>query len=158
MHNLYWEELYHLYGKQLYIFLNQLSRDPNMAEDLLQETFLAAIQNKPENIKNERAWLYKIAYHLFLKQKKKNKQWFFLPEDMELEARDNTQEKIDYRILHEQILVYLEHKKKRLAIVFFLRTEYDFKIREIAPILKVSEKSVKRDLEKIRKLIAPFLN
>lgn len=153
-----WEEIYEKQARNLYIFLNRLCRDPEMAQDLLQETFVAALRGNPKSLENERAWLYKVAYRIFLKQKKKADRVFPASPEILRRIAPDERPRTDYRILREQILAFLESKKDRLAMVFHLRTEHDLSLAEIGRVLNISDRSVKRDMDKIRKLVRPFLS
>jgi RNA polymerase sigma-70 factor (ECF subfamily) len=61
--NTEFESLVHLYGGEIYAYLWRILREPQDAEDCLQESFLRAYRaygRLPEDA-NCRAWLYKIA-------------------------------------------------------------------------------------------------
>ena len=60
---------------ELYHWLLKQSGDHDLSADLLQETFLKALQQQQKfcDIKNQRAWLYRVAYHLFIDENRKNK-------------------------------------------------------------------------------------
>ena len=64
------DELAMEYMPQLYNHLLRMTRDPALAEDLLQETYLRAFRGFPgfREGTNLRAWLYKIATNTFINE------------------------------------------------------------------------------------------
>ncbi len=66
-------EMVRQHYKPIYNFLAYLSGDKSVAEDLTQETFLAALSGI-DTCKNRaplKNWLYKIAYHKFIDSERK---------------------------------------------------------------------------------------
>ncbi|MEO2076780.1 MAG: sigma-70 family RNA polymerase sigma factor [Bacillus sp. (in: firmicutes)] len=58
----------------LYRYIYSLSKDHFVAEDLVQEAFYRAyVFLEDYEIKNIRAWLFKVAYHAFIDFQRKNK-------------------------------------------------------------------------------------
>ena len=64
------EELYRIYKQDVYGYLLSLTRDPSLAEDLLSETFLKAIQSLPKfrGDSTSKTWLLGIARNLWLQE------------------------------------------------------------------------------------------
>jgi RNA polymerase sigma-70 factor, ECF subfamily len=62
------EELFAQYERQLGRFIAQLVHSQQLADDLLQETFLAAWRSRADldHVRDPRAWLYGIARHRVL--------------------------------------------------------------------------------------------
>ena len=56
------EQLYRAYYRELYLYIFSFCKNPALAEDLLQETFLKAILSLPDSHTNMRAWLYRTLY------------------------------------------------------------------------------------------------
>ncbi len=56
-----WAELYRTTYEDLYRFLHSKVWDPERAHDLAQETFVRALQHKPDH---PRAWLFSVAANL----------------------------------------------------------------------------------------------
>ena len=68
-----YDEIYRLYAKEVYLFLMQLSRNHDIAEDLTHSTFLKAIE-KLDTFKNQckiSTWLCQIAKNDYLNYIKK---------------------------------------------------------------------------------------
>ena len=68
------KQLYQKYHKELYLYLLTLCKSKEVAEDILQETFLKAILSLSESHTNMRAWLYLVARNLYFNHSKKQKQ------------------------------------------------------------------------------------
>ncbi len=86
------EDSIQLYGemicqhyKPIYNFLAYLSGDRTVAEDLTQETFLAALSgiNSYKNLASLKTWLYRIAYHKFIDLQRKRMREVDLRNDCE---------------------------------------------------------------------------
>ena len=73
--------LFEQHHGEIYGYLAQLLRDRQLAEDLLQETFLRAFRTRHElsRIENPRAWLYRIATNLALNALKRRRRFAWLP-------------------------------------------------------------------------------
>ena len=67
-------ELYKKYYRELYLYLYSLCKSKELAEDILQETFLKAILSLHYSHTNMRAWLYLVARNLYFNHSKKQKQ------------------------------------------------------------------------------------
>lgn len=77
------EEIYTTYAKRIYGFLCRLTRDNDLSEDLLQETFYRAIKNSSSFRADSKieTWLCQIAKNCYFDYLRKNKIQF---EDYEL--------------------------------------------------------------------------
>lgn len=82
------ETLYRKYRMDVYYYLLSRTRDPALAEDLLSETFLAAIRSLPSyrGDSDIKTWLIGIARNRYLRYLKKNKR---LVVDDELAKRES---------------------------------------------------------------------
>ncbi|MFV0450009.1 MAG: sigma-70 family RNA polymerase sigma factor [Vibrio sp.] len=70
-------ETWHLSESELYYWLLKQTGDPDLSFDLLQDTFLKALQQKQAfcDIQNQRAWLYRVARNMLIdKQRKANQE------------------------------------------------------------------------------------
>lgn len=72
MNNELLKQLYRQYYKEIYLYLFSLSKNAQMAEDLVQETFLKALLSLQDSHTNMRAWLYMVARNLYFNERKKN--------------------------------------------------------------------------------------
>src|SRR5262249_30518812 len=68
------EELFERYERGLYQFVLGVLRDPHLAEDVLQDTFVSALQRlegvDPDHL---RGWLFTVAYHQAMLAKRRQK-------------------------------------------------------------------------------------
>lgn len=72
------EEVINLYGEKLLRYATAILCDYQEAEDVVQESFIAAYQNRNKfDGENLSAWLYKITYNRSLNKLKKRKIFYF---------------------------------------------------------------------------------
>ena len=74
-------ELFERYHEEVYGYLCGMLREAAWAEDLAQETFLRALQARhrlPE-VRNPRAWLYRVATNVALNALKRRRRFAWLP-------------------------------------------------------------------------------
>jgi RNA polymerase sigma-70 factor (ECF subfamily) len=66
------QEIYSMYRPRIFGFLGRLARDPALAEDLLQETFLRLARAAPDLATDTKlaAWLFTVARNLFFSQRR----------------------------------------------------------------------------------------
>lgn len=67
------KELYSKYYKELYLYIYSLSKNREITEDLVQETFLKALLSLSDSHTNMRAWLYMVGRNLYFNFAKKEK-------------------------------------------------------------------------------------
>lgn len=69
------ERFYRQYRDDVYRYLLGLARDPNLAEDLLSETFLEALRALPafRGESTAKTWLFGIARNVWLRQLQKGR-------------------------------------------------------------------------------------
>ena len=66
-----YEDLVDEYGESLYRFCRRLAYSKEDAEDLLQETFLTALEQLPKALENPRGFLFSTALYLWKSMKRK---------------------------------------------------------------------------------------
>lgn len=153
------KELYHQYGKELFLYLYSMCQQKELAEDLLQETFLKAILALPESHTNMRAWLYKVARNLFYNLYKRNRREIcdeeYLKKISKLEVDEFLEEYIskqETRILYTAMQKLSPVKREVLELQYFGQMP----LKEIANVLQLSQENVrvlshraKKDLKKL---------
>ena len=74
-------DLYHRYQREIYGYLCGMVHDPAWAEDLAQETFLRALRARRQlpEVRNPRAWLYRVATNAALNALKRRRRFTWLP-------------------------------------------------------------------------------
>lgn len=138
------EEIYKEYSKIVYSYLISLTNNPEIAEELMQETFYSAVKNinKYRGEAALKTWLCKIAKNKWLDYLKKIKQTnetgideieekFLLVNSFE-EEFSNKEAVIDlYKKIHK-----LDEKTRE---VIYLRIRADLSFKEIGTIMGQSE-------------------
>lgn len=138
------EEIYKEYSKIVYSYLISLTNNPEVAEELMQETFYSAVKNinKYRGEAALKTWLCKIAKNKWLDYLKKIKQTnetgideieekFLLVNSFE-EEFSNKEAVIDlYKKIHK-----LDEKTRE---VIYLRIRADLSFKEIGTIMGQSE-------------------
>jgi len=137
------EEMYRLYFKDVYLFILAMSKSPDIAEEITQETFFKVLKNinKYRGECSVKTWLFQIAKNTYLSHIKKTKHQE--TEDKISDSESSSQHSMEsmciskdealsiYKVLH-----YLEEPYKE---VFTLRTLGELSFREIGEILGKSE-------------------
>lgn len=153
------KQLYHQYGKELFLYLYSMCQQKELAEDLLQETFLKAILALPEYHTNMRAWLYKVARNLFYNLYKRNRREIcdeeYLKKISKLEVDEFLEKYIskqETRILYTAMQKLSPVKREVLELQYFGQMP----LKEIANVLQLSQENVrvlshraKKDLKKL---------
>lgn len=69
------EEIYHLYFREVFLYIRSLAVDEHIAEEVSQETFFKALRaiDNFDGSKDIRAWLFTIAKNTYFSYYKKNK-------------------------------------------------------------------------------------
>ncbi|MCR8847939.1 RNA polymerase sigma factor [Rossellomorea sp. SC111] len=138
------DDLEHTVNK-LYRYCLKLSGSPWQAEDLIQETMLKIYQLKKQDPGREFtfSFLYKVAKNLFIDEKRKKKEFLSHHEDIR-EVSDPT----EFDALIEILLAALPLQQ---AMLITLKDVFNYKTKEIAAMLRVSEESIKTALHRSRK-------
>ena len=137
------EEMYRLYFKDVYLFILAMSKSPDIAEEITQETFFKVLKNinKYRGECSVKTWLFQIAKNTYLSHIKKTKHQE--TEDKISDSESSSQHSMEsmciskdealsiYKVLH-----YLEEPYKE---VFTLRTLGELSFREIGEIFGRNE-------------------
>ena len=130
--------MYRLYFKDVYLFILAMSKSPDIAEEITQETFFKVLKNinKYRGECSVKTWLFQIAKNTYLSHIKKTKHQE--TEDKISDSESSSQHSMEsmciskdealsiYKVLH-----YLEEPYKE---VFTLRTLGELSFREIGEI------------------------
>jgi RNA polymerase sigma-70 factor (ECF subfamily) len=156
-------ELFELYANPVYRLAFNLVGDSAVAEDVLQDTFLAVMThiNEFEGRSRLGTWIYRIAYN-FSQEHLRKKQPLPLPEEdfSEEEQSFIPQVLIDWRWAPDGLLSDKEAQKEletaihklpeSLRMVFLLRDIEDLSTEETAEVLHLSPGAVKVRLHRAR--------
>lgn len=135
-----------------YLYSNALRilRDPNMAEDAVQETMTAAFRGI-ESFKGEsrlRTWLYKIMYRNSLRLIQKNKPIDYKEHETETQAQIHN---VDKRLDIESVMALLSQRERSILMLAY---KDELPLKEIAQILEITENNAKIVLFRARKRFA----
>jgi RNA polymerase sigma-70 factor (ECF subfamily) len=152
------------YSTQIYRLALKILGDAQDAEDVLQNTFMKAIQsiNGFEGRSNLSTWLYRIAVNEALMQLRRRKP--VIPVAMDYEEDDmelqHPTQFTDWCCLPEEELLSAESKRfldrairrlpEKLKVVFVLRDIEGLSIRETSETLELTETAVKTRLLRAR--------
>lgn len=153
------KQLYHEYGKELFLYLYSMCKQKELAEDLLQETFLKAILELPDSHTNMRAWLYKVARNLYYNLYKRNKREIYDEEYLKKISKSEIDEFLERYISRQETrILYAAMQKLSPAKREVLELQYigQMPLKEIAKVLQMSQENVrvlshraKKDLKKL---------
>lgn len=145
MENELLRQLYQKYQREMYLYLYSLCRNREIAEDLLQETFLKALLALPDGHTNMRAWLYMVARNLFFNYYKKEKCKVRIEEAAEV-PDENAEEMLEQLITAEKermlyrALAQLETIKREVLLLHYFAGVPQ---KEIAAILHLTPENVR---------------
>ena len=161
------------YSPRVYNLALKMLRDPDLAEDILQETFVSAYRaiDRFEGRSHISTWLYRIAHNAVLTRLRKEKA---MPEVESLEdlpgldtlpALAQWEHSPERRILQVELLEEMDRAlaslSESLRAVFVLRDIDGLSTSQTAQVLDLSETAVKTRLHRarlaLRAQLAPYL-
>ncbi len=149
-HDKYIEELYKRYSpKLLGYFFRMLQGDNSKSQDLLQDLFLKVIEKKHQfdTSKKFYTWIFTIASNLcksdFRKLENRNKVYDYPVENTPVIYDTNLFDKKEFKIALKKGVNELSYSHK---VVFILRYNEGYSVKEIAQIVEVSEGTIKSRL------------
>ena len=135
------EEMYQQYSQIVFHFLHSRCRDPVLAEDLTQETFLAALNtigNYDGSCKLS-TWLCQIARHLYWQHLEKQGGRVTEAMDETIPAPCDTEAQALHRVELAEVLERLEGLPPLMRQTVYLRALEGLPFKEIGGILGKSE-------------------
>jgi len=133
-----------LYQNRIISYTYRLTGSIEDAQDITQETMLKYINAKTQNIKNTKAWMFKVATNLYLdfikssKNKKEVYKGSWLPDPF-IKYEYSMEEEIELdESLSMALLVLMEKLPIKEKIVYILNDIFDFSHNETANILNTS--------------------
>ena len=142
------EVRYHLFKETIYNVVYTYVRNRMDAEDITQEVFLKFLKYDGDftTLDNEKYWLVRVTINTsksFLTSSWKKK--ISLSDEVTLNAPSGSSEQ-DYF----NLIINLPNKLKEVIVLYYYE---NFKINEIAQILKSSESAIKKRLQRARDLL-----
>jgi RNA polymerase sigma-70 factor (ECF subfamily) len=159
------------YLDPLYNAAYRMARNPQDAEDLVQETYLKAYKyyDKFEEGTNLKAWLFKILKNTFINSYRKKQQappkadFADIEESFETTVRDdsgaarNPEEELLEKVLDEDVQAAIEELPHDYRMVVLLADLEGFSYKEIADILEIPVGTVMSRLYRGRRLLEEAL-
>lgn len=155
------ERFYRENAKIVHHYLLSLCRDPVLAEDLTQETFLRAYQSLERYDQSCKlsTWLCQIGRHVYYQYLAKNKREIPAePAEQAAPRKMQPEETVLHKMELVNVLKEMQKLPDQMREVIYLRTSADLSFREIGEILGKSENWARvnfyRGKEKLLKLVA----
>lgn len=135
------EELYRENSRIVYFFLYSRCKDEALAEDLMQETFVKAMEHIDsfDGSCKVSTWLCQIAKHLLYQHWEKRRHEDIAELDETLVAQNNTESQAICRIELADVWERLQQLPEAMRRVMTLRVLGDLSFREIGSIMGKSE-------------------
>lgn len=166
------EALMKRYDKGIYNLALRITKNPEEAEEVLQDTFLSVYKNL-EGFRNEssfKTWIYKVASNFALMKLRKNKQntKMFIDEPVQVDGEEIPREIADWKGNPEDM-----YQKKELRgilkkafdslpeiyqAVFSMRDINGLSNQEVADLLGISVPAVKSRVLRARLMLREYLN
>lgn len=153
------------YYDRIYGYLLRFLKDTDVAEDLLQETFLRVWRKRADfkHIASFSTWIYTIAGNLARSEWRRRKRWRMLrlgpaqkEDEPDFELPDTAHEpdrKVGERLAVEKLVAEVEKLPERYREVVVLRDMQGMTYEEIAGIVKVPVGTVKSRLNRGRLML-----
>lgn len=150
-------ELYEAHLTAIFTYIYGLVDDWQLAHDLTQETFLQLHQTRHRlpNVENHRAWVYRIAGHIALNERKRRRLFSWLPWG-QMDKLNHTRVVSDFQMFEDEIGGQdmigraLSQLRPGYRAPLLLYSVYEFRTTEIAEILGISVDAVKQRLRRAR--------
>lgn len=149
------------YQSRLYWHIRRLIVDHNLAQDVLQDTFIKAYQNFHQFKQDSQlyTWLYRIATNEALQQLNKMKRMQKTDEDAEyhlqnLVAESVQQDAEEIQVLLQKAIQTLPEKQK---LVFTMRYYDDLPYEEISQVLDMSVGTLKTNYHYAKQKVEEYI-
>jgi len=137
----------HLYRSEIISYVYRLTGSMEEAKDITQETILRYISSKQSDIKNTKAWMFKVATNLsldFFRSSKQKREVYIGPWLPEPYIQEQSTIEDDMQLdesLSVALLVLMEKLSSRERVAYILHDLFEFKHKEIATILETSSQN-----------------
>jgi len=145
--------LFLAHRRELHAYLSERLRDPEVAADLTQETFLRYAEQGGAAIVHDRSYLYRTARNLAIdhvRQAARQRTTATAHEDMEhiQEERPSLEQAADARRKLERLWLAVDQLPERTRSIFMLVKVEELSYAQVAQRLGISESSVQKHLAK----------
>lgn len=141
------EEIYELYWQKIFRLCMGYVNNPELAQDLAQETFIIVWQQLPK-FRNESSvgtWIFRIASNNCLRQIEKEKK--FAKADLPVNLEEKKQESLEPQI--QMLYQFISELPETDRIIISLELE-EVKQAEIAQIVGLSESNIRVKIHRIK--------
>lgn len=138
-------QLYNTYQKEIYLYLYALCKSKDLAEDLMQETFMKAILSLPNEHTNMRAWLYMVARNLYFNHRQKERRNILL-DHVEDSSNSSDSDMLERLLIDERKRLLFQALQKLSDIkreILTMQYYGDLSQKEIAALLKLTPENVR---------------
>lgn len=149
------DALFNRYWKSLFTLAKRILEDEQLAEDVLQEAFVALYENARENdIDHVRAYLYQtVKYQCFMHLRSGKISEKHLARLRMIRSSNNVQEYMDAADLEALLLEQMESLPEKCREVFYLSRYELLSNKKIAEQLNISQKTVEHQITKALKTL-----
>jgi RNA polymerase sigma-70 factor, ECF subfamily len=157
------EELFRRYERQLGQFLAQVVSDRSLADDLTQETFVAAIEERERlaSVQNTEAWLFRIARNRALHALRTRRRALHALQRLARERHPDgreptgTVDPADAAEVRDHLARHLKPDERALLV---LRYVHGFRSHELAEIVGRSPDAIRQELSRTRRKLIKSLD
>ncbi|MDH7554543.1 MAG: RNA polymerase sigma factor [Spirochaetota bacterium] len=143
--------LYSTHYKEIFNYIYHLTGSHETAEDILQETFINIIEYSKKNIINHdtvKSLLYRTAHNLSINYLKKNEKTDSLDDDINyLPAASTVDDDLFAKEIHNEVSNALQQLDTVSRSIFIMKRDNNYTNEEIAKLLHISERTVRRKLQ-----------
>jgi len=151
------DEIYRNYATKIYAYVYNMVRRREIAEDIVQDTFVKALKYGMFRIRNKKAFLFRVAHNLAIDYIRRNNHRNKEIQEFR-EEKISTTERILDKLAIQKALDKLPSKYKD---VFVLKEVNGFDYQEISKILRIPVGTVKsrlhRAIEKLKVELSPYM-
>lgn len=143
--------LFEKYQQGLTAFINSYTNDSVLTQDIVQDSFIK-LWDARKNINSEKsltAYLYKIGYHTFINDYRRNKKKSEMIDSLTYKTLSNIEDDSSNDIKEQrlkQVYTAIENLPPRCKEIFKLSKFQGYKYYEIAQMLEISEKAVESQM------------
>lgn len=153
------DEVIDRYQKKLFGYVIRILKDEDQAEDVVQETFIAAYRNINgfDTKRKFSSWIYRIAHNKAINEIRKNRKNVSLedaPEIADNEGKEKIEAELDKGQVRELLERHIDVLPLKYKEIIILRFFEDKSYEEISDILKIPISTagvrIKRGLERLK--------
>lgn len=151
MHNLHFDEIYHMYWKKIFRLCMGYINNDEMAKDLCQETFIAVFQQLP-NFRQESnigTWIYRIATNICLRQVHVEKRMPKSELPYQIKDIPGKEDKLEQEKMTDFLYQCISELPELERIIISLELE-EMKQKDIADVVGISPANVRVKIHRIK--------